>query len=499
MPPPPFLVMRYRNGVNPQVGRIVGGTTFTQVGSDVPGTIEVHPDNTSHAVNRVVEFQNTLYCVVSSVLFSYDGIGTWSSLRDFTATVSANVNAHAGLYQVDINGVPHLAGLTQTAASVPIGWTYDGTTFNEITFAGVAGLAPGDAKGRDFLWRNLIWWPVNTQEGGVQHLVFDPVQETLTTYETVVNNEHGNLIDNHGDFVTYNNRLLWVGYSTDITGDPLAIYEFTGSGFQIRGTSDSINIPTSATDALATHAVFVDPTDRVICIGYGRQSGGASGNDNGINMAVFTPSGVNFTGSTGNAFSTAVIPAGLRPVNNGGSYSSTEGYFWHITDNVTSLGSTTHYLWFLAADVLGSLAMYQYVDDSTELTLVGAGPAWGIAPLSSPASHPGRFWTSGDNRVEIVSWDGFNGGEDINFRVRGAGTGLTVRFYFNADEQADATQVTLTGTLSVTGGASSASRSGNDIINLDADDGSRLYTITRNAVTDLASTGDKETWFATAE
>jgi hypothetical protein len=146
--------------------------------------------------------------------------------------------------------------------------------------------------------------------------------------------------------------------------------------------------------------------------------------------------------------------------------------------------------------------MYEWVNDSTELSLIGAGPAHGVSWIHSPSSNPGRFWTSGDNRVELVDWDPIDGGEDINFRVRGSGTGLTVKFYRNAEEEGGEkamVQVNLSGSLSVTGGASSASRSGNNIIDVDADDGSRLYTVARSAIADSVTTGDKEVWFATAE
>jgi len=82
------------------------------------------------------------------------------------------------------------------------------------------------------------------------------------------------------------------------------------------------------------------------------------------------------------------------------------------------------------------------------------------------------------------------GGEQISFKAYGdsGSSDKTVKFYFNNAEEAPDTQVTLMGTA--TGG--SATRNGNQVDNVDADDGTTTYTVVRDTSGDGLSLGDQE-------
>lgn len=113
--------------------------------------------------------------------------------------------------------------------------------------------------------------------------------------------------------------------------------------------------------------------------------------------------------------------------------------------------------------------------ESSLMTENGAIGGYGLAPSHTKDAGGQRFWTEGSLNIVVTGFAVGPDGMTISFKAYGdsGSSNKTVKFYCDTDEDPPETQCTLIG--SATGG--SASRNGNQVDNVDADDGVTEYTI----------------------
>jgi hypothetical protein len=162
-----------------------------------------------------------------------------------------------------------------------------------------------------------------------------------------------------------------------------------------------------------------------------------------------------------------------------------------VHDADTTPGSNQVWLYFAEDGVAGTtLTLYEWqAGGASEMVVDSAG---GDTAHSLPTGYAvgERIWTAGELDIRITGVEAAVGGEKVKFRCSGAaGVGdKTVSFRFTSVHGApNGAVATLIGSLVVESGAptGSASRSGNTVINIDADP-TVEYSITWDTVTDGA-------------
>jgi len=482
MASPPFLAVRNSNGSNAQVGRLLGGTTFTQVGNNLSATMETPTSYYSNPCNRAIQFGDSLYAIHQNQVYKLSSPWTtWSSVKTLSIISTQGYSLHTGFHVVDNAGVPTLVILYADSSSSDGAAAYstDGSTWTE-TGSLTTSTISSNRFGRSYVYRNSVFW---TKDGTSKVIQFDISSVSMTEYTTL----GGSSVPNPGGagMCAFENELYLVSYDGTAASDEAWLYKLSGGAFvsvqRVGTTAPSVLNQLRWEHRYGGAALFPD-AGKLYCIISGRN--GVTSRS-GANCFELTPSGSTFTETYR---SETVIPASLRTTDANGTITDGIGeeFRWYVgIDNETSPTSPAIYLWFLNDDNGGNWSYYEW---NGPTTLLSSGSSAGSVGLAMPQFTEGggaRYWTSGENHVEIVSTGIGSGGALITFKAYGGGTGKTVQFYRNGDEEAPDAQATLTGTA--TGG--SATRSGNTVTGVAAD-GSTSYTIVWDFFTDNFGIGD---------
>jgi hypothetical protein len=178
MSTPPLLVTRYRNGAA-QVGRLLGGTTFKQIGNDLPGGVESTTALNSMTNCRAVQFQNKIYAYQQDRIYQFDD-GTADDWVEVHQAVSQDSTAgfgfHSGIHVLQVNDVPTMVAFYRNTPNFDLQALHstDGTTwtlFDTNTSTGT------NIVGRSFVFRNNVYiFFHHTASPGL--LKYDPIAKT---------------------------------------------------------------------------------------------------------------------------------------------------------------------------------------------------------------------------------------------------------------------------------------------------------------------------------
>jgi hypothetical protein len=188
---------------------------------------------------------------------------------------------------------------------------------------------------------------------------------------------------------------------------------------------------------------------------------------------------------------TTVLPTSLRsPDDGGGAPLAQTGRFFKFIDVDTNPASPAIYLVYTPNnDPAQAITLFQWVSNAAPLNLIETNGVASDAAPNLAQTGGDRIFTVGEMNILITNRQPVIGGEQIFFRAWGDPGPIDkyVRFYFSKQGEPTSTQCVLTGTA--TGG--SAVRAGNEIQQVEADDGTTEYSITWDVGANSVANGDR--------
>jgi hypothetical protein len=484
----PFIYAVTHQVSPPAVYTINQAGSGTQLGNTFDGSppAEVHGTD-DNRTNTVVNFKGGIYCWHRDTIREIDSdgmggtsLGNWGTVFT-TSQTGGGENMHSGLYVVYPDGVPTMVGMFKAGNFIRGVKTTDGVNFTESAATGSA--VSTSTFGRARVFNNELYWSIgygsgipkyNPSSNALQFIPINPVTSNFTTAR---------------DFYALGNKFYMAGIQSTLSSTPFSLWELQASGFE----RIHIFSGTLTGNGRASCPSLFSSTGNELFIQLSGSTGG-SGDVSYVATGLGTPSQ-----SIGFNSILPVIPNGFEP---GGIYATGRSRYYIFVDNEVHEdrinGSTTFpdLFQFVTADPESAAGLYpvagNYVINpltggsfmtgflSNEFTLSTA-PFGGGDRVHRYSGSPNPFYAILENPTPGTS----SGTTDVSFRVYGSGTGFTGIVYYSSQQNWVENTATLTG--SVTGG--SASLSANTIINVDADDGTTLYTFTWDHATDGITNG----------
>jgi len=492
---PPQIALRHR-GVTPRVERYLnaqGSNVGNPFGTD-DGTGS--PQYWTRR-NAVIHVGGSLYAVQYDGVYKLqpDGV-TWSNAPidgGFTYStpdlVAGGARTRGGLYVVPNGTVPSLVNWYKSATSAAhlrgLSLNLNTGTWSEQTDVNTGldlGGTDGGGPHSEIPFQGLIFFSTSENSPGLIHQrSYNPANGSFATYlHSLVNTAGLNYVL---DYCVMDNQLFMlapIDVSSGVNGRP-RLFQFDGTNWTTEvATLDTVSANLGATNGgVCRWCLFTNGTYLyALCLV--NTSGGNYGW-----RAYRIDSSFVVTDIT-----TTVLPTSLRSTDDGGTGVVQTARFTKLVDSDTVPTTPAYYLWHSTNNAVGVFRdLYQWIDDATPMVLVDSGLDAADAVPALAQSGGERIWTNGEMDVLITGRLPVLGGERIFFKAWGD-TGPAdkiVRFYFNKQGEPIAQQMTLTGTA--TGGT--ALRVGNQVNNIEADDGVTEYSVIWDIGSDLVNTGDR--------
>jgi hypothetical protein len=471
MSTPPLLVTRYRNGAA-QVGRLLGGTTFKQIGNDLPVGVESTTALNSMSNCRAVQFENKIYAYQKDRIYQFDD-GTANDWVEVHQAVSQDTTGgsgfHSGIHVLQINDVPTMVAFYRNTPNFDLQALHstDGTTwtlFDTNTSTGT------NIIGRSFVFRNNIYiFFHHTSSPGL--LKYDPVAKTAIIL-TVDSLWPAGISK---DFCVFNGELYGLGPNSTGTDANFSIKKLVGNQFvQVQSFGAAFRTHADS-DTNAGHCLFTDGTDM-----FAFMSGKNGSLQVGSTAIRLVPNGAVFTESD---ITTPVVPPSLRAT-------SSQNHRWHsFLDNDTDPENPIITIWTQAPDGDGSFNAWQWNGYALPMTNLGPGPAAGMALPHTKDGGGEYVFTQDEPSVEITSITPAIDSQTVSFIVYSPNptSALKVRFWYDAGETFAKTSATLIGP--VTGGGVLSSDTTGDFVDDVSGDGVTIHTVRWDIVADGLTKG----------
>jgi len=454
------------NGAAPAVFRYDGATP-TQIGNTF-GTLETNTSQNFMGVNRVIQYQNSLYAVQNEGVYKLQGDGvTWSNATmdggyPFASpSTTTNSVYRTGLFPIEINGASHLICVYLTAGTAVRAVTMDAATNTWSETADLQAITLSSGKGgftTSIVYQNKFYWSWKDAQDSIEIRQYDPV---LNTISTLTNPSGTAQLENVHDIVVHNGRLLFAHLTNAGTGGRYQLWELVAGAWISLGQVTPLTDSANGFNARETRITLMS---------------------DGTNLYYFYPVSTGFKcveitdidSLPGTNIEDTVIPVSIRP----GAGLADDARIIHVPDTQTNPGSPVHYFYFTQSATPGtSWTLYQWNGNSSVMTAVGTsgGDSAHAIPTASAAGGERIFSAvADDNDILITSRETVSGGIEATFRAyspSGTVSG-TVRIWITTEGEPVMTQATLSSP--VTGG--SANLSGNLIQNVVAD-GTTDYTV----------------------
>ena len=464
--PPPFLfndmrgaagvctLYRYQGASPAQVG-----DTF---GSQWTGVVAQAVIN-----NGAIQYKGNLYALAQDGVYVKDdpttNSGAWTQAIAFTGSSVVKPRT-SGLHVVYISDAPVLVVVFGGTVDNVWRWAkFDGTTWTQA--AGDVAVSSLGEMHAVAVYRNVIHMIGSAGAGSVA-MTYDPASDSFATVsEPFGTSQYAHCM------AVFNDRLFGVHNVSNVC----RLVEYSGGAWV--DVPGGVGLSVDTGNYLGKWGIWTDGTYLYAMV--------PSASTDGWRVLQWDAS----LGPPTNLTAT-VLPSSLRSATDGGTYGggtiqNASVFACGDQDTDPAVGD----VWLFVAPHYTSGTPYSLWKWNGPAALIGnAGVANDSGGDTDHAIPIGllqageRIWTAGELDIVITGKQAVVGGERISFIVYGdAGpSDKTVRFYFNTEGEPAIAQCVLIG--SVTGG--SATRSGNDVINVNAD-GTTVYT----AIWDIGSNG----------
>ena len=466
---PPLLITRYRNG-SAQVGRLLGGVTFAQIGTNLPAGAETSSYTETWSNARAVQFGNTLFAYQANKIYRFDG-NDWVVVHTTTSPfASDNFAWHSGLHLVQISGVLTLVAVYVNTANV-LNATHstDGVTWTDYTTTLTTSTT--ENIGRSIVFRNDIYISINSQ-------TFSSISkyDTSSNTATELSVDAGWSIGFAKDLCVFNGELYGIGAQSTNANDPMHFKKLVGSQFVNVLTFSTAHRTNTESDHGSAHLLFTDGV-KMYAFMPGVNAGGAIG----TTAAELTPNGSG--GFTSVDITTTVIPVGFRPVGPPGTR------WWSFMDNDTDPGNPTIYIWSQTPNGDSAYNAWKWNGPSAAMTNLGVGPASGIALPHTKDGGGEYIFTLNEPSIEIVNIEPSLNSQIVSYIVYGDEFtgGIKIRLWFDDEEIFARVSGTL---LSATGGGTIGADSVGDYVDDVVGDGITVHTVEWDVIADGLARGD---------
>lgn len=476
----------WKSGTPPQVYELVGGTTLNAIGGPclVNAFDGARAATEGNACNQVIDYRGEIFIIYNSALnvMKIDGYNRGTGL--WTNRHTTTTNNTTGLFIANTGTVQRLFTLgNQGGANTFIDYTDDGVTWSTTASLGFHS-GSGGSQNPAVMFNNKLY--AVYARSGYRVYEADPI---ALTYTELSGGPAGNTNSTRGDLCVHDDRLFLLALddATLAIGSNYALYEFTGSGFSLNTQITNDSRGGAAAIDEGERNLFKDPsTNNLIALCNGAGSGGVSGTtNNGSTAFQLVPSGSVFTPTE---ITNTVIPAALRPGARA-TANALEDRWYSVTVNDTAPGTPEVYIFIAEGPAPGTgYAVYAWTDASTLLASPAAGPTTAFSIPQFKAGGGDRINKGAGNQCAIEFGTPVLGGYQISYRVYGTQSSQNVTGYYSLDQEAPSTQMTFsaqTGGSGITGG--------NTVTGITGDDGTTLFTVTWNTVTDGVANGDAAT------
>jgi len=476
---PSVYILKHTSGAV-QAAELVGGGTINQIGADIlVGTAETLSSSSKFS-NRVVEYRGEIFVLAKNgsvcEVYGYNrGTTLWTSRSGL-----GNRNP-LGLFIVNTSSGQRLVALVNSGTSILVAYTDDGSSWS--TTADIsAGFAPNESNFVEF--GNKLYCA--TASSGSRITELDPIALTATSilppFVSVLVN------DINVDMCVYDDRLFCLTPGVGNAGlnpSNWQLYEFVGGNFTLNTAITTDNrLSTAANTRLGQSCLFQDPaTGDLIAICNGTTSDAFPNPNSGSTAFRLTPSGGSFSVSD---ITNTVIPAGFRPGARGDTVNALSDRWFCYVSNDDTPSSPEVYLFFAQGPAPGTgYTTYTWNSVGSVMTNLATGPSTNYALPHQKFGGGGRVNKGSGNQCVIESATPVSGAYRISYRVYGTVSSQTVRLYYDLNQDIPSIQASIS---AQTGG--SGISGGNAVTGITGDDGSTLFTLDWNLVTDGIVNGD---------
>ncbi len=478
---PPILCVNYRFSGAVQVYRLLDGTSLDPIGNPIAVGLEVvpaSPQEQSPLHNKVIQFKGELYVKHAGEIYRFNsGTDNWDLVQTLTSHDIQHAQAQA-LHVSTINGVEKLFVFYQLSSSASARFyeTTDGSSWTQTDGGTWNGF---NIYHRPVFYDGRMFVPVWTGGSGMGAIVNLNDKTMAFPGGTMPNGSR----QRNRPLCVFEDRLLLLTSNTS-TGR-YELWEWTlGISFQLLQVLTTGSPATISELDDTAPELFTDGTGLFAL--YPALNGGAQRE---WFMVELTSTGGEGTTFTETDRSGAVLPASWKA--NGlmtGSLNQVETF---LDDETDPLNPTVYIFRLSTAGSGGTRNVWQFNGNAALLSRGDFCPAGANFSLGMPKMGGGeRIWSSGDLDIQIESLQTTPTGTRINYTVYGdAGTDdKIVKFFYAAGNDFPDTQCTLVA-ASATGNASNVV--GNQIEDVDADDGVTTYTVVWDVVTDGFAAGER--------
>jgi hypothetical protein len=494
---PPVTFLRHR-GATPQVIRYLNSTP-TPLGNTFGTDDAAASPQYWTRRNPVAQVGGGIYAVTYDGVYRLkpDGV-TWSNSGADGGLIFTNPDlaagqgvARSGLTVFYIGSSAFLCGWykTTTGAGNLRGYRLDvnGGGWSEqtdIATISALGATDGGSPHNEIPFRGLLYFGTAANGGVVTQRTYNPSSGAFATLTHPISNVSG--LNYLYDYCVLDNVLYMVtpiDVSSGVNGRPRLYALAAGSWLTTPTLLDTVPANLGATNGgVARWCLFTDGTNLyALCLvntdGVGTNYGWRCYQ---IDSSLLVTD-----------ISTTVLPTSLlSPDDGGGAPLAQTGRFTKFIDVDTLPTVPAIYLRYTVNnDPAQAINLFQWVSNAAPMTLIETNGVASDAGPNLAQTGGDRIFTPGEMNVLITNRQPVLSGEQIFFRAWGnpGPSDKFVRFYFNKQGEPPAVQCVLTG--SATGGV--AARVGNELQNIEADDGVTEYSITWNISGNSVVSGDR--------
>lgn len=465
---------------NPQVVELqFSGTPPSTIITPVAigGSLEGSPNEDLHAVdgsayvmNRVIEFQGSLYAYHALNIYKFDDISTWSIVH--TPSGMTESVGTAGFRILNRQGVDILAMVFRRTAGVSsrVVWTEDGTTWNDNQAYDLGDTAINSLahSGKNFLWKNRmvdVRFPgTSSSQARVGVTIPDPDWNGKGFAPSF------SFTTSLGDGTEYRERCIII-YAPNGTA-PWRLHEIADPGNTVIIFLQTLTFGFNFTGDANWPLIFEDENAdlyAIVC----QTAGG-----DGLTALKLAPTGGTGTSFTPTDVTATIIPTELR---DSGAQANTTMSVGCYVDTVASPTSPAIYFWIRTntLDNSPSYHLYQWAGPSSTWEQVGLGIIAGTYCLPHTKHGGSQFTFQGVNKIfaQIESFSTVSStAANVAFRVYGTGSDVSGRILHTGSATDPGGPPDTQGTLidPVSGG--SMARVGNQLNAITPDAGATLYT-----------------------